>query len=104
MSIRIDREKCTRCGRCRDVCPGNLLIAGAAGKTEITEPKDCWGCTACLKECRYQAIQYYLGADCGGRGSVLYTRRQGNRLHWIVVKPDGSVQTLTVDKDQANAY
>ena len=104
MSIRIDSQKCSGCGKCREVCPGSLLSAGSAGKTEIRAPQDCWGCTSCLKECTYKAIQYYLGADIGGRGSLLYTRQDGSVLYWIVVQPDGREWIIPVDKNQANAY
>lgn len=104
MSIRIDRQRCTGCGKCREVCPGNLLYDNGAGKTEIRYPQDCWGCTSCVKECRHHAIQYYLGADIGGLGGYLYTKQEGNLLHWIVIRPDGTEKTITIDKSQANAY
>lgn len=104
MSIRIDSQKCTGCGSCRQVCPGNLLAADTEGKTVIACPQDCWGCTSCVKECSFAAIHYYLGADMGGRGSYLYTRQQGKLLHWIIVAPDGREQIITIDKEQANAY
>ena len=104
MSIKIDRHKCTGCGKCREVCPGSLLAEDPAGKTQIKYPKECWGCTSCVKECNFNAIQYYLGADMGGKGSFLYTKQEGQLLHWIIVAPDGSRQILTIDKRQANAY
>ena len=104
MSIRIDRELCAGCGRCREVCPGNLLYAAESGKTEIRNPKDCWGCTSCLKECNFNAVQYYLGADMGGRGSRLSIRREGDVLNWTAVRPDGQKTVISVDKKQANAY
>lgn len=104
MSIKIDRQKCNGCGKCRAVCPGSLLYVDDDGKSEIRYPKECWGCTSCVKECDRQAICYYLGADMGGRGSFLYTKRQASLLHWIVVAPDGSEQQLTTDQRQGNAY
>ncbi|CUH94624.1 hypothetical protein P22_0690 [Propionispora sp. 2/2-37] len=104
MSIRIDKTKCVGCGQCRMVCPGSLLYADTAGKAEIRYPRDCWGCTSCIKECTVQAIRFYLGADIGGRGSFLYTKREGDLLHWTIVHPDGREQTITVDKNEANAY
>lgn len=104
MSIKIDRHKCTGCGRCRQVCPGSLLYADGAGKTNIRYPRECWGCTSCVKECNDKAIKYYLGADMGGQGSCMYTEQEGQLLHWIIVKPDGSEKRLTTDKSKANAY
>lgn len=104
MSISIDRQKCTGCGSCRQVCPGSLLYKGADDKTEIRYPRDCWGCTSCVKECCFDAIRYYLGADIGGKGSFLYTRQEGSLLHWIIVDPDGGKKVVTIDKNQANSY
>lgn len=104
MSIKIDIQKCTGCGKCREVCPGSLLYKDIAGKTQIRYPKECWGCTSCVKECSFNAIQYYLGADMGGKGSCLYTKQEGQLLHWIVVLPDGTEKIITTDKSQANAY
>ena len=104
MSIRIDRRRCTGCGQCREVCPGNLLQVGEEGKTEIRCLQDCWGCTACVKECRYQAIRYYLGADIGGRGGYLYTKNQSGVLYWHIIGPDGAEKVLAVDSKEANTY
>lgn len=104
MSIRIQHESCTGCGKCRQVCPGNLLAANAEGKTVIRRPKDCWGCTSCVKECQYQAIAYYLGADMGGRGYRLHTRQEAGKIHWVIIDPAGGERVITVDRNQANAY
>jgi adenylylsulfate reductase subunit B len=81
-----------------------LLYDDGTGKTEIKYPKDCWGCTSCVKECECKAIKYYLGPDIGGRGSFLYTKQEGNLLHWVIVAPNGSEKVITIDKRQANAY
>ena len=105
MSITIDKEKCSGCGACRKVCPGSLLYSDQEGKTKIRFPKDCWGCTSCVKECHSLAIHYYLGDDIGGQGSYLYTKNHGKSLEWVIVKPRrDETQTLTVDKTKANAY
>ncbi|TYQ15195.1 UNVERIFIED_CONTAM: adenylylsulfate reductase subunit B [Acetivibrio alkalicellulosi] len=104
MSIAIDREKCTACGLCRQVCPGSLLYSDGQGKTFIKYPKDCWGCTSCVKECHFKAIKYFLGADMGGKGSTLYTKEEGNLMHWIIVDFEGKEKIITIDKSKANAY
>lgn len=104
MSIRIDPDKCSGCGRCREVCPGGLLYQDNRGKTVIRYPKECWGCTSCLKECRSDAIKYYLGADIGGRGGFLYTRQEGQLTHWIIVSSEGGEKIITIDRRQANTY
>lgn len=104
MSIMIESEKCTACGRCREVCPGNLLYPDSLGKTVIRYPKDCWGCTSCLKECSFNAIRYFLGADIGGRGSTLHLKKEGNLMHWIIKNPRGEEKIIIIDKSKANAY
>ena len=55
MSIRLENEKCIGCGRCADVCPGNLLVI-EAGRARLRDARDCWGCTACVKACPRAAI------------------------------------------------
>ena len=104
MSIKIDANKCTGCGKCRNVCPGSLLYRDESGKTVMRFPRDCWGCTACVKECSFGAIQYFLGADIGGRGTKLHTKKEGDLLHWIFTKPDGEEKVLTVNSRESNKY
>jgi adenylylsulfate reductase subunit B len=104
MSITINQKKCRGCGKCQQVCPGNLLTQDAEGKACIQQPKDCWGCTSCIKECVHQAIYYYLGADIGGRGSLLFTKKEKGFLHWHVISPDGEETVITIDQQKANAY
>ena len=78
MSVRILQNKCVGCGKCLSVCPGNLLKKGEDGKVHIRNIRDCWGCTACLKECHTGAILYFLGADMGGMGSMLSVKEKGD--------------------------
>ncbi|MDD6134610.1 4Fe-4S dicluster domain-containing protein [Selenomonas caprae] len=103
MSISIEPEKCVGCGRCTEVCPGNLLEV-TAGKAAIREVRDCWGCTACVKECPRDAIFYYLSADLGGAGGRLYAHDSAASLTWQLRLPDGSEQEIIVAKNKANAY
>ena len=89
MSIRIKQERCIGCGQCIDW---------------MHYPKDCWGCVSCVKVCPVQAIDFYLGADMGGRGSTMNVTADGHYLHWHIHKADGSEKTITVDRKQANSY
>lgn len=104
MSIKINSQKCTGCGKCCSICPGSLLYKDDTGKAVNRFPKDCWGCTACVKECSFGAIKYFLGADMGGRGTTLYTKIEGDLLHWIFTKPDGDEQVITVNSKESNKY
>lgn len=104
MSIAIDKSKCVGCGKCHEVCPGTLIKIGADKKAFIKYPKDCWGCTSCLKECPVHAISLYLGADMGGSGTTLHTEKEGGLLRWIFESPDGSVSHIDVDPRESNKY
>ena len=53
-------------------------------KAFIKYPKDCWGCTSCLKECPVNAVEFYLGADIGGMGSLVHVEKKRNKLNWII--------------------
>ncbi|MCR5219684.1 MAG: ferredoxin family protein [bacterium] len=104
MSIRIDQEKCAACGRCREICPGNLIKRAENGKVFLKRPEECWGCASCLKECVHGAIAYFLGADIGGRGSLMRTKREGDVTDWIITLPEGKTVTISVNRRNANEY
>ena len=103
MSIRINSTSCVGCKRCVEVCPGNLIKL-VDGRAFIKRPKDCWGCTSCLKECKTGAIEFFLGADIGGKGSVLSVTEQGDERQWIVTAPSGDIKTITVNTKESNKY
>ena len=97
MSIQINKLKCVGCGQCIEACPGNLIKKDTDGKAFIKHVKDCWGCTSCLKECRFEAINFFLGADVGGKGSTLSFRQKGSINTW-------TVKTLEVNRQESNKY
>lgn len=92
------------CGRCADACPGGLIRVAEGGTATMLRPRDCWGCTACVKECPANAIVYFLGADMGGRGTSLSVRRSGTTNVWTFTRPDGSTTSITTDATKANKY
>jgi len=48
----IDRNKCTACGNCMDVCPQDVFFGSEKKKTPmITYPEECWHCNACVLDC-----------------------------------------------------
>jgi adenylylsulfate reductase subunit B len=104
MSISIDKNKCVGCGKCSEVCPGSLIKLDDNKRAYIKYPKDCWGCTSCIKECAVHAIGFYLGADIGGMGSKVHTEKNGNILSWIVEKTDGSVTQIDINQKESNKY
>jgi adenylylsulfate reductase subunit B len=104
MSIQIVKSDCTGCKRCVEVCPGNLIKTDVDGKAVIRREKDCWGCTSCIKECRYGAIRFFLGADIGGKGSLLSVHEDGPLRIWTVTDTAGQKKTITVNKKESNKY
>ncbi|MFR0781415.1 MAG: ferredoxin family protein [Coprococcus sp.] len=63
----------------RAVCPGSLIGKNPDGTACMRYPKDCWGCSSCIKECKFGAIALYLGADIGGMGSKMTVERKGRQ-------------------------
>jgi adenylylsulfate reductase subunit B len=87
-----------------EVCPGNLIKKAADGTATLKRPQDCWGCTSCLKECSFGAISFYLGADMGGRGSVMRTEQTGTVRRWLVEREGNVILSVDVDKTRSNQY
>ena len=104
MSISIDQSKCIGCGKCHDVCPGTLIKINENKKAFIKYPKDCWGCTSCIKECPVHAISFFLGEDIGGKGSKVHTEKVNGLIRWIVEFPDENVKTIDIDPKESNKY
>ncbi|MGN0577592.1 MAG: adenylylsulfate reductase, partial [Ruminiclostridium sp.] len=67
-------------------------------------PKDCWGCTSCIKECAVHAISFYLGADIGGTGSRTHTEKKEGLLRWVIEKPDGEITDIFINPKESNKY
>ena len=104
MSITINQKKCIGCGQCMQVCPGSLIKADESGKAYIRYPKDCWGCVSCVKACKVNAIDFYLGADIGGMGSRMNVETKGNYMNWNIIKASGEQNTIVIDRTQSNQY
>ncbi|MBC2580793.1 ferredoxin family protein [Clostridium sp. DJ247] len=104
MSIKINKEKCVGCSRCIDVCPGSLIYKDKDGKAYIKYEKNCWGCTACLKECGAAAIKYYLGADIGGNGAYLYVKQKKEELSWHIVDKNNNETVISTNRKESNKY
>ena len=104
MSIRIDKELCIGCGRCQRVCPGSLIKKDEDYRAYMKYAKNCWGCAACVKECEQGAIRYYLGAELGGMGAYLQTKREGEITNWIITKPDRNKEIISINRTESNHY
>ncbi len=53
MAVTIDKEKCTACGACVDVCPVDAIkIEDKA----VVDEETCIDCGTCVDECPVEAI------------------------------------------------
>ena len=104
MSIKIDVNKCVGCNKCLEICPGSLIYKNESNKAFIKYDKDCWGCTACLKECKFKAIKYYLGTDIGGNGAELYVEEVKDTLNWHITDKCGRDVIISTNRKQSNKY
>mgnify|MGYP000308475182 CR=1 FL=1 len=49
----IDREKCTGCGTCAEICNSNLFVFDRSVDKfpRIKFPEECWHCDSCVLDC-----------------------------------------------------
>ncbi|MCU0608597.1 MAG: 4Fe-4S binding protein [Chitinispirillaceae bacterium] len=56
-------EKCTACGRCREVCPHGVF-APKERTVVVTDRDKCMECGACESNCAFGAITVKSGVGC----------------------------------------
>ena len=52
---KVDKEKCTGCKKCIDICPMGVFEM-VKEKSVPKKPEDCVGCRACETSCPSEAI------------------------------------------------
>lgn len=62
-TLKVDREKCTGCRVCMDVCP-HAVFELQAKKPEVADLDACMECGACIMNCEAQAIIVERGTGC----------------------------------------
>ena len=63
VTLKLDREKCTGCGRCIEVCPRRVL-AMRDKRVEIVSRDYCIECGACERNCAFGAMTVQSGVGC----------------------------------------
>jgi len=53
MALKVDKDKCTGCGACIDICPVQAI---KIENQKAVISQDCIECTACISQCPNQAI------------------------------------------------
>lgn len=55
----INMVKCTGCGICDGVCPGDIIHMEEITKMPVVKyPDECWYCGSCREDCPEDAISY----------------------------------------------
>ena len=54
MAAKVDKNKCTGCGACVEICPVNAVKV--ENKKAIVDEGECAECGACINECPNEAI------------------------------------------------
>lgn len=57
MPPKIDPALCTACGRCQDVCPGDIIYLDQGVSNMVRFPDECSHCDVCRVECPTGAIE-----------------------------------------------
>ncbi|HSB05006.1 MAG TPA: 4Fe-4S binding protein [Thermodesulfobacteriota bacterium] len=52
----VDKEKCTGCENCVDVCPSEVYEM-KEDKSTAARPEDCIECWVCVNQCPTESIQ-----------------------------------------------
>jgi ferredoxin len=63
VTLRLDKDKCTGCGQCVEVCPQSVFAINER-KAEILDRDRCIECGACQRNCAFDAISVLSGVGC----------------------------------------
>ena len=54
----INKDECSVCGMCSDICPQDVFFNSNDGDTPVvTYPEECWHCNCCVLDCPSEAIR-----------------------------------------------
>lgn len=63
VSLQVEKDRCTGCKRCVEVCP-HAVFAMNSAKAEIIDRDACMECGACAQNCPVTAITVQAGVGC----------------------------------------
>ena len=63
VTLKLDEERCTGCGRCLEVCP-HAVFRMNSRHVEIRDRDACMECGACSRNCPFEAISVQTGVGC----------------------------------------
>ena len=101
MAVIVLEDRCTRCGRCFDVCPGDLVkVNEKTGFPYICNERDCWDCMSCVKSCPFQALLTKLPYVVADYKATLVPEVKEDRIRWKAAGPDGNVELFEIKTRQ----
>ncbi|MEI6100231.1 MAG: mercury methylation ferredoxin HgcB [Eubacteriales bacterium] len=62
-TLVLDKDKCTGCGVCMDVCP-HAVFEIREGRASIVALDNCMECGACEQNCAFGALEVHAGVGC----------------------------------------
>ena len=62
-TLRFDRDLCTDCGMCLEVCPQAVFVQDQ-GEVRPAHPSACMECGACQTNCAFGALTVERGVGC----------------------------------------
>ena len=62
-TVELDKDKCTGCKKCTEVCPRGVFIMREA-TAEIVDRDLCIECGACRQNCTFGALSVKSGVGC----------------------------------------
>lgn len=104
MGAITDKTKCIGCGRCIDVCPGNLIRMDEERKAYLEYEEDCWSCASCIKECPVGAVYLRFPVEFGGVRADMHAKTNKNITEWEIERADGKRIVFITDTNEANKY
>lgn len=76
-TLQLNREKCTGCGMCIQVCPHEVYQI-ENGKAVIVDRDGCMECGACSRNCPFEAISVRAGVGCAS--ALLISKIKGKSV------------------------
>lgn len=59
-TLKLNQDKCTGCGRCKEVCPHHVFVTDDQ-KVRIEDKDRCIECGACVQNCAFGALEVKTG-------------------------------------------
>lgn len=104
MAIIVNINRCCGClgfeePKCVKACPGDLMVVDQTRrKAYIREPRDCWDCMACVKECPTGALETRLPYQIADYKAVLKPEVKKDRIRWTCIDKHGKKEEFDIKR------